>query len=402
MRKAITVCSVMAFLFGAAAWSAEPAAQEDSSDSPQWGYVAPCANWHVAKKVLASGGTSRLVAAYAEEGNELAWLRILQREKNFTLEVGNPKVRRRNIDPQLAKRISARLKNDLARNAFMFPSDEIQMDGIWYAYTVDGESCATMGMIHRNATAVAWSRVFSWLFDDAANSEARAQFWLNQLERTPSTLPTSLADLVSGHDVIGAASSWQHPGIEPLSIFSHRARADDDKIEIIGELRNNMDTALAYSDVYATFYDASGAVLVEDDALVDLSLLPPGTRSPFSASVPAKDVAAYTLRVEFGREAKTNPPNLRITEHHSRDDEEDLIVSGSVLNEGKTDQTFVEVYVNLYDEAGRLLLSDSDFVVVKDPLPAGASGTFEVRNERPPGYHHYEVLIDPDYRETRD
>jgi len=108
------------------------------------------------------------------------------------------------------------------------------------------------------------------------------------------------------------------------------------------------------------------------------------------------------LRVESGSATKVNPPTLQITEHHSRHDDDDLIVSGTVRNEGRTDEKFVEVYVNFYDETGRLLLSDSVFVVAETPLHAGSSGTFEVSDERPKGYHHYEVFIDPDYREARD
>jgi hypothetical protein len=405
MRNAITVCSVMAFSFVAfAAWSAEPETAEVTDDSPQFADVTPCANWHVGKLVRAPAG-SKLVAAYAEEGNDVAWVRILQRGKKYTLEVSTPKARRRNIDPQLAKRISSRLADDIARNAFVFASNEVQMDGIWYAYTADGKSCATMGMIHRNDRAVAWSTIFSWLFDDDVKSEARALFWLNQLEQTPATLPTSLAELTSEHAVIGAASSWKHAGSEPLPIVNHRARVDDDEIEIIGELKNGMDTAREATDVIATIYDAAGAVLLEEKTPVYLMLLPAGMRSPFSLSVPRKGAAAYTLRVEPGWETKVNPPTMRIVEHHLQVDEEDedyLRISGTVRNDGKSEEKFVQVYVNFYDESGRLLLGDSDFVSKTDGLPPGASGKFEVLEERPAGYDHYEVFIDPDYRESRD
>src|SRR5689334_799984 len=272
--------------------AAEPEATPDPDDTMQFGEVTPCADRDSGNKMLRTSGTSKLLAAYAEEGYNASWVRILQQGKKFTLEVATPRVKRRNINPALAQRISARLADDIAQNAFVFSTNEIQLDGIWYAYTADGKSCANMAMIHRNDRAAEWTKIFSTLANEGAKADSLAWFWMDQRDRKPATLTTSLASLNADQPVIGAGSSWNFPGVEPLSIVNHRASVDDDKIEIIGELQNNRDIALDHSDVYATFYDANGAVLLEDDALVAMSLLPSGTRSPFSISVPAQGVVA--------------------------------------------------------------------------------------------------------------
>jgi hypothetical protein len=56
----------------------------------------------------------------------------------------------------------------------------------------------------------------------------------------------------------------------------------------------------------------------------------------------------------------------------------------------------VEVVVSLFDKAGHL--PDCDWGPVESLVP-GASAPFEVSFERLRGYHHYDVQVNPDYRE---
>jgi hypothetical protein len=224
-------------------------------------------------------------------------------------------------------------------------------------------------------------------------------FWLEQAEQIPATLPTSLSAATPLHDVKGAATAWKHSGLEPLAILNHRATVSEQEISIVGEVANHMDTAREDVDVLATFYDANGAVVGTDDGSVQYEFLPQGARSTFELETSAKGVASYTLRIEPGQSIALRPPTVRIDDHHAREDDGDLIVRGNLRNVGANDEKYIEVQLSVYDENGGLLATESD--TVSELLSAGASAPFEVLLERPRDYHHYEVQVNPDYRELR-
>jgi hypothetical protein len=349
-----------------------------------------------------------LVAAFAESGNYSTWVRILQRADKLSVETttsdawGNqPKIRRRSIDAALAAQVSARLAEDLARGALVEGTDEVQVDGISYLYTPDGKTCATVPW-DRNTQAKIWEQLFFTLAETGAARDARTWFWLEQLDQQPATLSTSLAGMTDKQAVIGAGSSWKRAGTEPMTIVSHRATAGflDGSVLIEGELANNLGTARKRPDVIATFYDANGAVLATEDGLVEFSRLPAGVRSPFFVRTKHKNAASYTLRIVPGDAVWLRPPSLRITQREARQVDEDLIVRGSVRNDGKRVEDDVEIYVLVYDHAGHLLDNESEGIDA--PLRPGTSAGFEVSVERPPGYHHYEVVVNPEYREQRE
>lgn len=379
------------------------AAETEESAALIWGTTTDCSEYDLASLGGPLGAGEKLLAAYglSSHDGEVRWLRLVQRKDKPMLEVASPRIRRVRIDPQLARLISSRLTEDLLRNAFESSSEDLPLHAPWIHYSADGKSCASFSVFDGNERAGQWSQVMDALFDGSSSREADAWFWLDQFEQRPATIPTSLAGMTREHAVVGAASTWTHPGVEPMSILSHHAKARylGDGVEIIGELANNMDTR-EYTDVIATFQDVNGAILGTDEALVEFSKLPSGARSPFSASTELKNVASYTLRIVPGKSVRLRPPSIRITHQEARSEDDELIVHGSVHNDGKNDEEFVEVHVNLYDKAGALL--DSDSAYVHEPLKAGASGPFEVSVDLPPGYHHHEVIVNPEYRKLRE
>jgi hypothetical protein len=392
-KNSITVRAVMAFSLLTGVTSG---AETDTSATFQWGETQACESDEFGSQVAPDGVS--LLAAFAEAGNETAWVRVLQRENKFVVETSTSGVRRRSIDPGLAKRISALLVDDLSRDVFAKTTDVIPIDGIWYLFSADGNTCARVPWIMRNPRVETWGRVFAALSTDSARREADAWFWLHQLEQTPATLPTSLATLTRDQDVTGAATSWKHAGTEPLAILNHRAHENfRGDVVVTGELANNTDIAREHADVVATFYDSNGTAMVTQDGLVEFSTLPAGARSPFTVRTTQANFASYNLRIDPGKAVPLGPATIRITRHAATQDEEDLIVRGAVSNRGQRAETSVEIHVNLYDKAGRLLENESDYL--DEPLQAGGSAAFEVSVERPAGYHRYEVVVNPEYRE---
>ena len=396
MRNAITACAVMAFSFAGANAYAEP--EEDAGGR----YVSACEDHELGPKFASPGENGRLLAAFAEMIHDIRWVNLLQRDGKFLVESGINQTRRQRVDPELAQRISSQLMEDISRRSFRGESDEIHFDAPWYFYSADGQSCAATDIFDMNRRGYQWKTIFETLASDSAQREPTAWFWLDRLEQSPNTLPTSLAGMTRENAVIGAASAWMHPGTEPLTILNHRAspRYSDDGVNIIGELVNNTHSARNDLKVTATLFDSNGAVLGTQEDDVEFQPLPAGARTPFLVQTDRKDFASYTLHIEPGYPVRVRPPTVRITHRKAQQDDEDLIVRGTVRNDGRRDEDSIEVVLSVYDEAGRLLDADSDVVAV--PLKAGASAPFEVSVQRPPGYHHYEVIVNPVYRESRE
>jgi hypothetical protein len=389
MRNAITVHAVMAFSL-----LATPAFTQE--DTRAFGNAEPCANTYLARLIPAAGGSARVLATYVESGSEKSWLRILQQGSRFTLESSSPRAPRKDIDRALAERVHAGLAADLARNAFAVVSDQPQVDGVWYLFTADGLTCATLPWLHRDSRVSQWAMVFWALFD---LNQPVARMWLDHLEEKPATFPT-LLDLSAGERQIpGAGSVWSSPGAAPLAIVSHRVRIKNGDERIVGELRNNMNAARNGIRIIATFFDAAGSVLATQETGLGFAVLPRGDRSPFDLKLPPQRAASYTLRVDPGNEIPLRAASVQVLRHKAKNGGAQLIVSGTVRNDGPADEKRIEPCVNLYDDTGNLLASGRS--VVAAPLKAGASAAFAVSLERPPNYHHYEVLVNPDYREQK-
>lgn len=385
----------------------------EQHETMTWGEARACEPTEFGSKLVPSNPKDTLIAAYSETGNVTAWVRLLRQGRKFLVEtsvkdgmrrVERKKPRRRRIDPELAALISAQLAADVSGNTFVETTDELQIDGIWYLFTADGKQCATVPLIALNPHINTWNQVFAELFSDSASREANAWFWLEQARQLPATSPTSLAGAGPDEYVIGASSTWKHAGQEPMAILDHRANVDDDRVKIVGELANNLGSARQFAQVVATYFDANGKVLATDSTPVDFFLLPPGERTPFDFYTRVKEVSSYTLRIDAGDTEKVRPASVLVASHQEKRvmdedlDEEKLTVTGTVHNKGNTDEKHVEICLLIYDDTGHLLDSESERVI--DPLKAGTSAPFEVSIELPPGYHHYAVVVHPEYREV--
>jgi hypothetical protein len=403
MKDAITVRAVMAFLLLAAATSV-PAAEdaEESHAEMTWGDAEPCEGLSLAESIAFTDAESSVLAAYVQQAmGSPYWIRVVRRGERLRVETSGKRDRQVEIEPAVAERIHSLLAADLSRNAFHAVTDELQIDGVWYLFTADGATCSELPWLARNGRAAVWSEVFNALYGRTGRQRALLAFWLDDLEHKPGTLPTSLEAARDGVDIPGAPLAWRTQGAPPLAIANHRARIHDGKLIIVGEVKNELDSARRDVKVVATFLDANGAELDSEDCDVDFDLLPEGGRSPFRLEADVDDVdgaAAYTLRIEPGDWARARAPSIRVTRTQARNDDEDLAVSGTVLNHGSRAEDSVEVAVNLYDAAGNLLASESESI--GDTLRPGRSATFEVRIERPAGYHHYAVLVTPSYLEA--
>ena len=289
---------------------------------------------------------------------------------------------------------------DIAQDAFILErevSDEVYVDMPWSIFSADGKSCAMMNLMDQSNTAHYWSRIFELLPSNVPAHESLTWFWLEQLERAPATRPTPLPAATAEGYVAGAGSAWNHPGARPLDVLGHGSRVIDGDVIILGEVINRMPTARKNLRVVATFFDTDSNQRATTYETVAYELLPSGEHAPFKVDVPAGNFASYTLRIEDGNDAQLRPATVQILDRHVHQDKDKLVITGTLRNGGKREEDFVAAVVSLYDKAGHLL--DCDSGDIEGPLLPGTPAPFKVSFERPRGYHHYEVQVNPDYRE---
>jgi hypothetical protein len=401
MNNAITVRAVMAFsLLGFA-----PAicAADGTPVMTKVGAVEPCVTEEWGALPAMTDPRAKLMAAYGDVQIRTWWVRVFQQDQKFTVESTKPPQRRRNLDAALAQAIGTRMQADIAQDAFMLECedrDEVYVDMPWSIFSADGKSCAMMDLMDQSTTAHYWSRLFEQLLSGDPAHATLAWFWLEQLQRAPATAPTPLSAVTTASDVVGAGSVWNHAGTRPLDVLSHGARIIDGDVVILGQVINRMPMAREDVQVVATFFDTDSNERAARSETVAFQRLPSGEHAPFKLDVPAGNFASYTLRIEAGSDAQLRPATVKIVNRHVHQDRDGLVITGTVRNAGKSNEDSVEVMVSLFDQAGHLL--DCDSGPTDESLAPGASARFEVSFERPRGYHHYDVQVNPDYREKRN
>lgn len=73
-----------------------------------------------------------------------------------------------------------------------------------------------------------------------------------------------------------------------------------EKLEIIGDLTNNGDQPLKYTELIVTLFDADGTILGVETTYAKLQTIEPGQTSPFRlmATAAGDDVASYRIQIE--------------------------------------------------------------------------------------------------------
>ncbi len=168
-------------------------------------------------------------------------------------------------------------------------------------------------------------------------------------------------------------------------------------VVIVGEVRNDSPYNAAAGQVVVTFYDARGAIILQEQTPPLLSLLPAQHKSPFVLSVPKPpNFWDWSVRATARPTAQYPSLGLVVTESRGYEDEAGFYhVAGKVLNKSARKAHLAQVVVTLYNRAGKPINAGLTYT---EPytIAAGATGAFDCVFSYFPQVKTYNIQIEWD------
>jgi len=132
---------------------------------------------------------------------------------------------------------------------------------------------------------------------------------------------------------------------------------DDDALHIVGEIINNLEVPLNQINVHVTLLDENGHLIVTKETSSLVNIIMPGMKSPFDlvlTDYEVKKTRSYSLELDYKVSTPKNQV-IDITESElSRDNYNNLMITGTVTNKGDITANTVAVIATLYDKEGNV------------------------------------------------
>lgn len=132
---------------------------------------------------------------------------------------------------------------------------------------------------------------------------------------------------------------------------------DDGALHIVGEIKNNLEAPLNQISIHATLLDENKQVIATKEVSSLVNIIMSGMKGPFDfvlTNNEAKITKSYLLELDYKISAPKNQV-IDITESKlSRDDYNNLIITGTVTNKGDITANTVAVIATLYDKEGNV------------------------------------------------
>ena len=132
---------------------------------------------------------------------------------------------------------------------------------------------------------------------------------------------------------------------------------DDGSLHIVGEIHNGLDYAINQVSVRAGLISDSGDRVGTADAASPVRTVPPGMRAPFDIVFPGGphgDAAGYALDLDYRISAPKSRAIEIVDSELRRDGLDNLMIAGTVANNGEITANTVSVVATLYDRDGNV------------------------------------------------
>ncbi|MHA7734356.1 DUF3426 domain-containing protein [Nitrosopumilus sp. S6] len=132
---------------------------------------------------------------------------------------------------------------------------------------------------------------------------------------------------------------------------------DDGSVHIVGEIVNSLDMPLNQIHVQINLFDGNQQLIQtkETDSMVNTIM--PGMKGPFNLILTnneAKNTESYSMALNY----QVSPPKMQvidITESSlSRDNHNNLMITGTIVNNGEITANTISVIATLYDKQGNV------------------------------------------------
>ena len=152
--------------------------------------------------------------------------------------------------------------------------------------------------------------------------------------------------------IFGISSAWAEVSI----LNDQHYLGSDGSLHIVGEIQNGLEVPLNLIDVHVTLYSENEVVdNVRTSSLVNTIM--PGMKGPFDLIITgqkAQIVDDYSLEVEY----KVSSPKSQVIDvtssDISRDKFDNLVITGTVANNGEITANAISIVATLYDKEGNV------------------------------------------------
>ena len=132
---------------------------------------------------------------------------------------------------------------------------------------------------------------------------------------------------------------------------------DDGAFHVVGEIQNNLDSPLNQVKVFVTLYDENNKVILTKEIRSLVNTIIPEMKGPFDfifTDIKPEQVQSYSLEVDYAiSEPKGQVIGITSSEL-TRDNHNNIIISGTVENNGEITANTVAVVATLYDKEGNV------------------------------------------------
>jgi hypothetical protein len=132
---------------------------------------------------------------------------------------------------------------------------------------------------------------------------------------------------------------------------------DDGSIHIVGEIFNNLEIPLNQIQVEIDLFGENGELIQTKVTKSLVNTIMPGMKGPFDlilTNTEDRDTKSYSMRLNY----QASPPKsqvIDITESElTRDNHNNLMITGNVVNNGEITANMVSIVATLYDKQGNV------------------------------------------------
>jgi len=133
---------------------------------------------------------------------------------------------------------------------------------------------------------------------------------------------------------------------------------DDGALHIVGEIQNDFDAPVNQISIHATLYSENGDEIKTSTTTSLVNKIMPGMKGPFDFIIVGKEVKMmnyYALDIDYKiTEPKSQVIDITSSEFE-RDNLDNLMIKGTVVNRGEATANTVVVIATLYDKEGKVV-----------------------------------------------
>jgi len=132
---------------------------------------------------------------------------------------------------------------------------------------------------------------------------------------------------------------------------------DDGAFHVVGEIQNNLDSPLNQVNVFVTLYDKNNNVVVTKETRSLVNTIMPEMKGPFDfifTDINPDKIKSYSLDLEYSISEPKSQVIAITSSELTRDNHNNLIISGTVENNGEITANTVAVIATLYDRNGNV------------------------------------------------